>query len=74
VKLFVNKKNMDFSGVETAVPTQALTLTEAQAAGEAVALKFVNFQNVVSLTVCQRNLFGFESCLGVYRVESRKQR
>lgn len=49
--MFVNKKNMDFSDAESNEPTQALTLTNAQANGEAVPLKFVNFQNVVSLTV-----------------------
>lgn len=52
VKLFLNKPHHSFSECAAEEPTETLTLTPAQlASGEELRLKFVKFQNVLSLTI-----------------------
>jgi len=64
IKLFVNKKDMDFSNAESTTPTQILTLDATQLTGEGtpILLKFVSFQNVTNLSIfIESNLGGKET-------------
>ncbi|KAL9266932.1 PITH domain-containing protein [Drosera capensis] len=51
VKLFSNKEHMGFSNVNDFPPSDALSLSPDKLQGKPIALKYVKFQNVRSLTV-----------------------
>ena len=52
VKIFVNMPSLSFDDAEDAEPVQELDLdAKAVAAGDAIPLEFVRFQNVRSLTL-----------------------
>jgi hypothetical protein len=52
IKLFVNCKAVDFDDVEDQKATEVIQLTQQQGEqGKPINLKYVNFRNVVSLTI-----------------------
>ncbi|KAL5272692.1 hypothetical protein ACHWQZ_G000771 [Mnemiopsis leidyi] len=56
VKLFINQTAIDFDSAERGVAVQELTLTkDDNAEGALIPLKYVKFQNVVSLTLYVRD-------------------
>ncbi|KAK9167595.1 hypothetical protein Scep_002786 [Stephania cephalantha] len=51
VKLFANKEHMGFSNVNDFPPSDSIDLSEDNLKGKPVALKYVKFQSVRSLTI-----------------------
>lgn len=51
VKLYQNLPAMDFSDVDSVAPTQELRITDADLVSGKVALRYVKFQRVTSLSV-----------------------
>ncbi|CAN1245541.1 PITH domain-containing protein At3g04780 [Linum grandiflorum] len=51
VKLFSNKEHMGFSNVNDYPPSDTIVLSEDGVQGKPVALKYVKFQNVRSVTI-----------------------
>ena len=69
IKLYANRPSFGFSDVGTVPPSQEIELTESQLAGEAVSLKFVKFQSVVTLSIFVESNQGGEEVTKVSKVQ-----
>ena len=65
----MNQPSFGFSDCDSVPPAQEIEITEAQLAGEAIALKFVKFQSVVSLSIFVESNQGDEEVTKISKVQ-----
>jgi len=65
IKLYINRSNVDFDDVDAVKPTEVIHLKQGEAAGNGKIhqLRFVNFRNVVSLTIFVAENHGAETSI-----------
>lgn len=69
MKLYVNQPSFGFSDVDSVPPAQEIDVTEAQLAGEAIPLRFVKFQGVISLSIFIESNQGSEEVTRVSKIQ-----